>query len=542
MDAEPAERRHGNRLSRTRRSGCWPAVIGLGWALTFLGLSTPRLDVPGLYYDEVHQAPAALALTGAPHSMAAYSIAGVPVLNMPYSGAIKSGLYGAGLRVFDQPFTVSSWRWLGCVISAVGIFLGCYAVATVLSWKSAMLLGFLLTTDVSLLLATRHDWGPVALALALRLSLFALWLPDWNREAPRTGVSFGLGALLGLAVFEKLSSVVLVLPVLLAFLADPRRRTPRHFAAGLAGGLTGSLPLLAANLHSWITHGALISLTGSPLQTGPRPELWDFLTAYLGLGAGETLTGWILGEPALPGASAVEALSVGLAILLIGASSLAPQRRAPMRRAAGAFAVLYLAVGLAVIALPSTTWVHHWVLGTPLQYIAFVFAMQAIVTGEFRPHLTARALKGLLLSTLTLLLLARVPAVIAVENAIQNGATSPNFDPSTLRLGEFAARQPRDSVFLATEWGVSLPILCLSNGEIPVPEIYWNYQGSEDLIAAVGDAPRFFLVAWQAGGSHQGRTDAILADARRLQEFREVRIGPEAAYWNTVRAWKFERR
>ena len=56
--------------------------------------------------------------------MAAYSIAGIPVLNMPYSGAIKSGLYGAGLRVFDQPFTVSSWRWLGCVISALGIFVG----------------------------------------------------------------------------------------------------------------------------------------------------------------------------------------------------------------------------------------------------------------------------------------------------------------------------------------------------------------------------------------------------------------------------------
>ena len=151
-------------------------------------------------------------------------------------------------------------------------------------------------------------------------------------------------------------------------------------------------------------------------------------------------------------------------------------------------------------------------------------------------------MRALFLATLTLILVARIPSLVVVETAMQNGSTSPNFEPSTIRLGEFAVRQPRDSVFLATEWGVSLPILCISNGEIPVPEIYWDYAGPADLLRAIGDAPRFFLVAWHATGTHPGQTDRILADARGLQGFREVSVGPEIAYWRTVRAWRFDRR
>lgn len=542
MDAGTAQGRRGGRILRLRGASVTSLAIGLCWSFVYLALSTPRLDVPGLYYDEVHQAPAAFALTQAPHSSAAYRIAGVPVLNMPYSGAIKSTLYGIGLLAFDQPFTVTSWRLLGCLITAIGILWVCAAFASALSRTSAMVMGFLLVTDVTVLLATRHDWGPVALGLSFRLALLAIWIKDWARESPRVWASFGLGTLLGLAVFEKLSSAVLIIPFLVAFTADPRRRTARHWAAGVCGGLVGSLPLLGTNLHSWVTGGNFISLASGILGDPERPPLWEFLRDYEALGAGSSLMGWILGQPPLLWVAGLEGFSVGLASLAILGAVFASRPGSRVIHAAGLFVGLHLAIGFAVLGLPTTTWVHHWVIGTPFQYAAFAFAAHALSHQECHGALANRSLKWFFLPALTLIMFARIPSLVVTETAIQAGSTSPNFDPATLRLGEFAVRQPRDSVFLASEWGVSLQILCLSNGEIEVPEIYWDYSGRDDILRAVGDAPRFFLVAGRAGEAHPGQTDRILADARSLRSFRERPVGPEAAYWRTVRAWRFERR
>src|SRR6185369_10158830 len=106
-----------------------------------------------------------------------------------------------------------------------------------------------------------HDWGPVALALALRLALLALWVRAWSREHARPYESFAMGLLLGLAVYEKLSSVVLVVPVAAAFLFDGRRRHLRHLALCLLGGLAGAAPLVVVNVHSWVTTHALVSLS-----------------------------------------------------------------------------------------------------------------------------------------------------------------------------------------------------------------------------------------------------------------------------------------
>jgi len=542
MPAGQGQGERGGHSRRLRGVLGSSVLLGLGWALVYLVLATPRLEVAGLYYDEVHQAPAAFALTQAPHSVAAYRVAGVPVLNMPYSGAIKSSLYGLGLRLFDQPFTATSWRWLGCAITACGIFAVCAAFGAALSRPAAMVLGFLLATDGTVLLATRHDWGPVALALMLRLALLAVWVRDWQRERPRTGASFALGALVGFAVFEKLSSVVLLVPLAAALVCDPRRRTRRHAWAAVAGGAVGSLPLLGVNQHSWLTQGQLVSLTGGVLQPPSWPALSEFLPAYEALGAGGTLMSWILGQPAPAWAGALEGLAVGAASLAILAAAWAAGPDARRTRAAAGLIAVHLATGLAVVALPTTTWVHHWVIGTPFQYAAFAFATAACRGGEVRGPWARRALRGVVLPAVALLMLARVPSLVALESALRAGSTSPLFEPSTLRLGEWAARQPGDSVFLATEWGVSLPIVSVSSGELAVPELYWDYAGRDDLLRAVGDAPRFFLVAWYAGGTHPGQTERILADARGLPGFREQPVGPEAAYWRTARAWRFERR
>ena len=86
LSTEAAER--GS--NRTRKDRCLVAVLSLLPAVIFLWLSTVRLDAQGLYYDELHQAAGAFAYLGSPPEyFALFTIHGIPLLNMPYSGAIK---------------------------------------------------------------------------------------------------------------------------------------------------------------------------------------------------------------------------------------------------------------------------------------------------------------------------------------------------------------------------------------------------------------------------------------------------------------------
>src|SRR5262245_34561107 len=98
-------------------------AFGLGAIVTlaFIVLTSLKLDSQGMYYDEIHQAPAAFFYIGKHPISFSYPVLGVPVLNMPYSGAIKSTIYGLYLHYVNPHFTVFSWRLLGILFVAAGL-------------------------------------------------------------------------------------------------------------------------------------------------------------------------------------------------------------------------------------------------------------------------------------------------------------------------------------------------------------------------------------------------------------------------------------
>lgn len=515
-------------------------ATGLLWALVYALLATPHLTAQGLYYDEVHQATAAFPFAGSPHVLAAYSINGIPVLNMPYSGAIKSAIYGLGLKATGAPFSILTWRLLGCLFAALGILVMGASAARRLSPLAANAFGFLLATDMTVVLATRHDWGPVALALLLRLLLAAAWLREWNAERASTRGAFIMGLLLGVSLFEKLSSIVIALPVGAAFLLDRRRRTGRSLAAGLAGAIVGSLPLLLVNLHSWRTRGVAISLATSALREKPLPSLREFLPEYAGLGNGASLVQWILGKELPEWIPLQEGSVVLLLCAALVVAGLLAGRSGRTLRAAAVLAALYPLTGLAIEALPAPTSIHHWVIGTPLHYLAFALTLGGARADEPRSRASRVILRWIFKPGLLLLIALRLPPVFAIESYIRADLHSIAFNPETTELAAFANRQPADVPILATEWGIATQMFCLSNGRRASPEIYWDYRGPDDLRRLAQDRPVFFLAAWNGADSHPGVTERALADARALPEFREAPVA-ETRQWREVRVWRFDR-
>jgi len=441
-------------------------IIGIGAALAFIMMTGIHLDSQGVYYDELHQAPTAFWHLGKHPPMFNREFNDIPILNMTYSGAIKSHIYGIYLRYITGRFTVYSWRLLGILFVAAGLC-GFYMLAgRYLSPSTMLLFAALLLTDTTVILTTRFDWGPTALALALRLMLIAMWLSLELGERTNWKL-FGVGFIVGIAIFEKLAAVVLLGPLLL-ILVGSRKLGRRGLAAAFAGGLLATLPLAYANYSSYRHRYGFVSL----LDIGTRQpihlrQVMDFFYQILALGYGQSARSMVLNMD--PGATWLN-LEVGLTLVTIGIVSFVAlkYRRANIwMRLAATMVAAYLFVGILIFMLPNATSVHHWIQVTPFQYAAIALAQNGL-SGR-------RLSRAALMATAGLLLLMRVPNIATMERALAQGKASPTFDRSYVRLGELVAANSHEATFIEADWGTATQIYCLSNGaDDVVHETFWG--------------------------------------------------------------------
>ncbi len=264
---------------------CRATALALGFlaASIWTLLAGLRIDAQGPQYDELHQATGAFTWLGSPPEKFCMAVVGrICILNMPYSAALKTNLYGFYLRFVTPRFSLVSWRMFGILIIAAGIVLFCAAAWPALRPGPLAVFLALLVTDGAVLLAGRFDWGPVAIALVLRLVLLGLWLRgEAAAGEPSPRGTAALGGLVGFAAFEMLSSVVLVPALAALLLGSARRRSRRHLLAAAAGLATGALPLAAVNLGWLLVSGRLVwrrrrRCGPSTASSSPRPSTWPW--------------------------------------------------------------------------------------------------------------------------------------------------------------------------------------------------------------------------------------------------------------------------
>ncbi len=471
-------------------------LVGLNFlaVLIFILLSTPNLKAQGLYYDEAHQATASFAYIGRPaYQWTTLTISGIPVLNMSYSGAIKSAIYGLQMKILSRPFSVKSWRLLGIAFVSFGLLLFGWITRQSLSWKNALIFYGLFLSDTTLLLTTRHDWGPTALALALRLILIATILQDQERSQPRLRTMFLIGLLIGFSTFEKLNNFLLLIPVLLIFFTNAAcRKNPRQWLALMIGGVTGGLPLLLANIYTLIKNGQFISLAFTPnAHVITAQSFVDFIYNFLALGSGNQARSFILGS-ATPSLSSAEA-TVMVATLLISSVWVIQRWKASSQaRVAGVLLGGYFLIGICLPALPMTTWIHHWVMATPFQYAAIALAIPAIFSDHQIPSPTKLFTQKTIITLLILLFsVIRFTGLIKTEASLIHGDYSNKWNPSLTEAAQFAADHRSGSIFISANWGIAAQIFCISNGNgndfyIPI----WQINNMDSLQEIFTNSPK----------------------------------------------------
>lgn len=157
------ESRCGSNFPRGAKIGFLFAPI-----LLYLLIATWRLSEPGLYFDEVLFVNAAL---GCPHGelFVHKNWHGVPVMLMPYIGALKAWIYYPIFQVFDvSGFSVRlpMVLWGACSIGLTYLYAS-RLFSPMVGWIAACLLA----VEPGFIFHTRWDWGPTALMMLFK-SLF----------------------------------------------------------------------------------------------------------------------------------------------------------------------------------------------------------------------------------------------------------------------------------------------------------------------------------------------------------------------------------
>jgi hypothetical protein len=514
-------------------------ATGIVAALALIALTTVNLTSQGLYYDEVTHARNAFFYRGVtPQTAVRYH--NIPVLTQTYNGAIKEHLYGPYLAY--APFTVRSWRLVGPLVVATGIVAFAVVVRRVAPVVWMATFASLLLTDSTVILTTRHDWGSTAFALATRLLLVGIWMHRELRPGRLDLKTFLLGVMVGIAIFDKLSAVVLLVPLVLMIGLSLHRPRWTTWGAAAAGVTVGLSPLIAVNLWIFLSYGGLVSLADVGMQiVGPVP-LADFLWGYPAMGLGAELRTWILGLPTPPLLYWSELLlNLSLVVAVVTAAWRLREETVYIRMA-GVMVLGYIAVGVGLRLLPQATWVHHWILGTPFQYAAIGCAITAWTQLGHRSQ--RRPILLFIMIATVGLLLVRLPAVAAVERAFADGRASIDFDPSFSRLGEFADEN-RTALFIAADWGIAAQIYCLTDGTPDlVYELFRSTQVREETTSLIRQTTheRLYLLSRRQRAPARPAETAIIEDTIGSSAlWHEVPAEPEIRNLRAVHVRKFLR-
>jgi hypothetical protein len=514
--------------------------------VVFLLLSATRIETQGPYYDELHQAPAAFMLVGKPPYIFIHAWwKNIPLLTMPYSGAAKSIIFGLWMRWTGLTFSLGSWRLFGIILLMTGLICFFMNASSSFTAVSFLLFAGLFLSDVTVLLTTRHDWGPTALSMGLRLAWLGLWIKVDSERPIRPADAFFFGLLPAFSAYEKLSNVVLLVILALVVCFSGNERYWKHKLPIIAGLLVGFGPLALVNV---INPGisvefGLNSLHSTHFTNSFYPTL-TFLSRFVALGAGNEVRTFILDYP-VP--SVMQRAEVNLMVPLLLAATIVSViywRRQIYARLMLLSVSGYLLTGIVTWMLPQVTSVHHWIVATPFQYIAI--ALLPVTLKKIGVSTQLRTwYRGTLLTVsvlLSCLLLVRAFNLWDTEVALTKEMASARWDPSYTSVARFAVKHQNDANFILADWGFATSIYAFSNGSFPVAEPFWSYRDPSELLSVLRQRPGkpvYVLSRRLEEPVNPSTTASIIRDVTQIAGGHEMPVDPEIAALRSVRVLKF---
>jgi hypothetical protein len=349
-----------------------PDALAIAAVCTFVLISTYRIELPGLYMDEVDFVNAA---RGAPdNTMIHMRLGSVPLFIMPYLGALKAWIYAPVFALFGvSPLTI---RLPAILLAAVTLLIFYQLMRAKLGPVWAIIPLWIMAVDPANLFPSRLDWGPTVLMHFFQAAILALWLS--YRDKPRLWKLILIGICAGLGFFDKFNFIWLILAFVLGVLLcypDSLKNlwvSSSRFARWAAGilfliGLGAMLFFILPVLH----------LRGARLPPMSLQAKWNGLQSTL---SGDAVAHLLFENNSWIISSVLFWLIVTDCYLALGCLFFLGQNaEARENRRSGFF---FLLIGFLIFAqiviTPQAGGPHHYSMIFPLPLLAFVFLAQPI--------------------------------------------------------------------------------------------------------------------------------------------------------------------
>jgi len=480
----------------------------------------------GLQDDELLFAGAIYLPPGSQHSV---SVLGhqIPTMLMSYLGTLKAWIYGPIFSFWPpSPWSV---RIPVLMIGTLSVWIFFRLVRNTVGVRAALVATALLATDVSYILTTCLDWGPVALQHLLLLSGLFLF---WRFHHSNNPLYLGAGCFIfGLALWDKaLFSWCLVGLAVATVVVFPRalasKTTLRNLGIAAAAFLIGAAPLVIYNLS---THFETF-LGNTHFSTAEFSHKAQILRIGLD---GSSLFGYIVrNDPALPAVepkNGLERASVELSRLAGGRSTgilplacvlglaLLPwlwrtPARKPMLFALVFFAVAWLQMAFTKDAGAST---HHTILLWPFPHLFAGAALAQASSRLRRTGLAAMVVIVVIVCGFNLVVLNQhfAQLVKCGNTVIWTDADKP--------LSAYMAGVRADHVYVL-DWGILGVLRALNRGQLPLEFVRGPLEGDlnesnrEEVVRMIKGQDSVFIDHTEGNEvmpSIRGRLDAVAASA-----------------------------
>lgn len=505
-----------------RPSG-FPALWVATLALTAMVVGCWNLAVPGLQHDETLFCNAALG--GPTDAFVCQRWLGIPLLLMPYVGALKAWIYAPIFAMLPvDPWTI---RLPAVVIGVAGGSLLVWAVYLFFGRRAALFAAPLILLDPSLIMHSRLDWGPTAVMFLARGAVIAgvaLW---W-----RTGTPAGMWLVLAagaLGIFDKLNFVwilaAVVAAVAVVFFAAAVSSCRRYPLVSLVqgGGLMSTLFLGA--WRSVIVSGGMQTAGydwGQRLAAAGRLlglALVGGGPLHVVCGDGMAAARWMV--PALACAAAV-AMAVN-----VGHRGSAVDEGGPR---AGWRPLAFLAVFtcLLVAAFVGTKLAegpHHAAVVTGLPGMLLAPLLAAGCGARSSGPTVARLRTAAATAAAAILSGAMLASsVLSLDRFAR--PTNPHWDPAISQLAAFADAHP-DAVLRTVDWGMANQVIALTRCRVNPVDRWQDFLTIDGARAALrtGNPNGDLFLCMRA----EGKETFPASRQNALDALRELRIDAEQA-------------
>jgi hypothetical protein len=442
----------------------------------FVWLGRSDLRLPGLQYDEALFINASL---GGPTDAFVYRrLFGIPVLLMPYIGALKAYLFAPVFAVWGV--SVETIRGPAILLSGLSVLLGYELgrLATGSRWLGAML-ALLMATDPSFVFMSRADYGPIVLMILLKcVALIAMFRLVYSARAR---FAWLLAGSLLLGVFDKVSFIWIAIGLLVAAAIVYRDEL-------VDMGRTGGLRLWSAATTLGVGLSAIGWFVMIPLwkqRTGVGVQDWNLHAQTVWRLYQRTMNGQVINEmmlgaqtmpsvPALPLGAATAVCLVLLALASVEARSrqtgAAGKPSMRLRRRSLAFVmVMFGLILLQLIITPEAKGPHHVMALWPLHDVILLLAIAVLLDSVSSWNVTViRVTPRQIVRSLSVVgISALVAWQLAVTRIYDDAFATANRLPvvwttAIYPLAEYVSRQSDVDAVICAQWGTCNQLFALS--------------------------------------------------------------------------------